>query len=180
VPTASNLNFGPGDTVPNMVIAKVGSGGKVNVYNAVGSTDVLFDVAGWYADGSLSSVATGLYGPLSPVRILDTRNGLGGYSHEVGPGQNVSVQAAGVGGVPSTGVSAVVLNVTVTNPNSGSYLTVYPTGSSLPTASNLNFMPGQTVPNLVVVKVGSNGQLNVYNAVGSTDVVFDVTGWYST
>ena len=180
VPTASNLNFGPGETVPNMVVAKVGTGGKVNVYNAVGSTDVLFDVAGWYADGSTSNAATGLYGPLSPVRILDTRDGLGGYSHEVGPGQNISVQAAGVGGVPSTGVSAVVLNVTVTNPNSGSYLTVYPTGSSLPTASNLNFMPGQTVPNLVVVKVGSNGQLNVYNAVGSTDVIFDVTGWYSS
>ena len=77
-------------------------------------------------------------------------------------------------------MAAVVLNVTVTNPNSGSYLTVYPTGSALPTASNLNFMPGQTVPNLVVVKVGSNGQLNVYNAVGNTDVIFDVTGWYST
>jgi hypothetical protein len=162
------------------VIAKVGAGGKVDVFNAAGSTDVVFDVAGWYSDGSLSSVATGLYGPLAPIRILDTRNGVGGYSHEVGPGQSIAVQATGVGGVPTTGVSAVVLNVTVTNPNAGSYLTVYPSGASLPTASNLNFGPGQTVPNLVVVKVGSGGQVNVYNAAGSTDVIFDVAGWYST
>jgi hypothetical protein len=179
LPTASNLNFGPGQTVPNLVIAKVGSGGQVDVYNAVGSTDVVFDVAGWYADTSSTS-ASGLYGPLTPVRILDTRNGTGGYSHEVGPGQSIAVQATGVGGVPSSGVSAVVLNVTVTNPSAGSYLTAYPSGAPLPTASNLNFGPGQTVPNLVEVKVGSGGQVNVYNAVGSTDVVIDVAGWYST
>jgi hypothetical protein len=85
-----------------------------------------------------------------------------------------------VGGVPSTGVSAVVLNVTITDPSAGSYLTVYPSGSAVPTASNLNFSPGQTVPNLVVVKVGSGGMVNVYNAAGATDVIFDVAGWYST
>ncbi|TMK89018.1 MAG: hypothetical protein E6G57_03710 [Actinobacteria bacterium] len=180
VPTASNLNFGPGQNVPNLVIAKVGSGGTVDVYNAVGLTDVVVDVAGWYSDGSTSSSATGLYGPVTPARILDTRSGTGGYSHKVGAGQSISVQAAGVGGVPSTGVSAVVLNVTVTNPNDGSYLTAYPNGSSVPTASNLNFGPGQTVPNLVVVRVGSGGMVNIYNAAGSTDVIVDVAGWYST
>jgi hypothetical protein len=180
VPTASNLNFGPGQNVPNLVIAKVGTGGKVNVYNAAGTTDVVFDVAGWYSDGSSTSTATGLYGSLTPARILDTRNGTGGYSHEVGPGQAIAVQATGVGGVPSSGVSAVVLNVTVTGPSAGSYLTVYPSGSSVPTASNLNFGPGQTVANLVIVKVGSGGKVNVYNAAGSTDVIFDVAGWYST
>ncbi|MBV8159447.1 MAG: hypothetical protein JO265_00840 [Acidimicrobiia bacterium] len=180
VPTASNLNFGAGQTVPNMVIAKVGSGGQVSVYNAVGTTDVIFDVAGWYSDGSLSSVATAMYGPLTPVRILDTRNGTGEYSHQVGPGQSIAVQAAGVGGVPPTGVSAVVLNVTVTNPDAGSYLTVYPDGSAVPTASNLNFGPGQTVPNLVVASVGADGMVDVYNAAGSADVIVDVAGWYST
>jgi hypothetical protein len=180
LPNASNLNFGPNENVPNLVIAKVGAGGKVSVYNAVGTTDVIFDVAGWYSDGSTSSTATGLFGPLAPSRILDTRAGTGGYSHQVGPGQSISVQATGVGGVPATGVSAVVLNVTVVSPNTGSYLTVYPSGSSVPTASNLNFSPGETVPNLVVVRVGSGGMVNVYNAAGSTDVIFDVAGWYST
>ena len=47
-----------------------------------------------------------------------------------------------------------------------------------PTASNLNFGPGQTVPNLVIVKVGTNGNVKIYNAVGSVHVIFDVAGWY--
>ena len=85
-----------------------------------------------------------------------------------------------MGGVPASGVSAVVLNVTVTNPTAGSYLTAYPSGGSVPTASNLNFAPGESVPNLVVAKVGNNGKVSVYNAAGTTDVIFDVTGWYST
>jgi hypothetical protein len=178
LPTASNLNFGPGETVPNLVVAKVGSGGQVTVYNAVGQTDVIFDVAGWYSDGS-TAVSGGLYGPLTPVRILDTRTGLGGVAHKVGTGQSISVQVAGVGGVPASGVGAVVLNVTATGPTAGSYLTAYPTGSSVPTASNLNMSPGQTVPNLVVAKVGNNGKVDIYNAVGATDVIFDVAGWYS-
>jgi hypothetical protein len=38
---------------------------------------------------------------------------------------------------------------------------------------------GETVPNLVVVKLGSNGAVQVFNAAGSTDVVVDLSGWYS-
>src|SRR5207248_154106 len=123
--------------------------------------------------------ASSRYTPITPARVLDTRNGTGGFSSKVGPGQAINVQLSGQGGVPSTGVGAVALNVTVTNPSAGSYLTVFPTGSARPTASNLNYGPGQTVPNMVVAKLGTGGQVSVYNAVGSTDVIFDVAGWYS-
>jgi len=68
-----------------------------------------------------------------------------------------------VGGVPATGVSAVVLNVTVTQPTTGSFLTVYPSGTTRPLASSLNFVAAQTVPNLVVAKVGADGKVGVYN-----------------
>src|SRR5207237_2971350 len=150
---------------------------KVSLYHAGGATDVLVDVAGWYSDGS--TTAGGSYTSLTPARILDTRNGTGAAVARVGAQKFISAQATGVGGVPSSGVGAVVLNVTAVGPSSGSYLTVFPTGSSLPTASNLNFDSGQTVPNLVIAKVGSGGKVNVYNAAGTTDVVFDVAGWYS-
>ena len=83
-------------------------------------------------------------------------------------------------GVPASGVSAVVLNATVTEPTSGSYLTLYPSGASLPFASNLNFSGGQTIPNLVTVKVGADGKVNVYNNKGATHVVLDVAGWYDS
>jgi hypothetical protein len=73
---------------------------------------------------------------------------------------------------------AVVLNVTATNPTIASYLTVWPDAVTQPGTSDVNFVAGQTVPNLVVVQVGSNGKVDVYNAYGYVNVVVDVTGWY--
>ena len=73
---------------------------------------------------------------------------------------------------------AVVLNVTAVNPTGNSYLTVFPDGAGQPLASDLNFSAGQTVPNLVVVRVGSNGVVDIFNAAGATDVIADVVGWY--
>jgi hypothetical protein len=72
----------------------------------------------------------------------------------------------------------VVLNVTVTGPSAASVMTVWPAGTTRPLASDLNYMAHQTVPNLVVVKVGSGGAVDFYNTAGSTDVVVDIVGWY--
>jgi hypothetical protein len=91
----------------------------------------------------------------------------------------LNLQVTGRGGVPATGVSAVVLNVTVTEPTAPSFLTAWPAGLALPLAANLNYLAGQTVPNLVTVKVGAGGQVSLYNAAGSTHIVVDVAGWYS-
>ncbi len=177
-PVASNLNFVAGQTVPNLVVAKVGADGKVAVYNLSGTTHVIFDVVGWF--GAEGAAAGSLFSPLVPARILDTRNGTGGLSIPVGPAAIVSVPVAGVGGVPAAGVSAVVLNVTVTSPFPGGFLTVFPSGTLRPLASNLNFTSGQTVPNLVVAKVGSDGKVGIFNLAGTTHVIFDVVGWYAT
>src|SRR5207245_5910207 len=100
-------------------------------------------------------------------------------STTVGSGSTISLQVAGRGEVPAQGVAAVVLNVTVTNPTAPSFLTVWPTGSLLPNASNLNFTAGQTIANRVIVKLGANGQVDIYNLQGHTDVVVDVNGWFS-
>jgi hypothetical protein len=121
----------------------------------------------------------GEFTPLSPARIVDTRIGTGGKLGKLGPGQSFLVQIGGAGGVPASGVSAVVMNVTVTEPTAPSYLTVWPTGVSRPSPSNLNFVPGQTVPNLVNVAVGSGNRVSVYNNAGATHVVIDVVGFYA-
>jgi hypothetical protein len=172
-PLASNVNFHAGQTVGNLVMAKVGADGKVAVYNgAGGSAHVIFDVVGWFGpDGAASG---GRYNALPPARILDTRHGA-----PVGADATIAPSVTGVGGIPATGVSAVVLNVTVTEPTSPSFLTVYPNGTARPLASNLNFVAHQTVPNLVMAKVGADGKVAVYNGAGSAHVVFDVVGWYS-
>ena len=77
----------------------------------------------------------------------------------------------------ATTPQAVVLNVTVTNPSSASYLTVFPDGAP-PLSSDLNFTARQTVPNMVVVKVASDGTIKLFNAYGTVDVIVDLVGWY--
>jgi hypothetical protein len=120
----------------------------------------------------------GTYFSLPPARILDTRFGIGAPVGKLGPGASLPLQVTGSGGVPASGVAAVVMNTTVTNATAQSFLTVWPTGQTRPNSSNLNFRAGQTVPNLVTVKVGANGQVSFYNLSGSTDVLADVAGYY--
>jgi hypothetical protein len=67
----------------------------------------------------------------------------------------------------------------VTNPTGAGFLTAWPSDAPRPTASDLNFVPGQTVPNLVVVKIGADGRVNLYNLTGTTDAVLDVVGYYT-
>jgi YVTN family beta-propeller protein len=179
-PTASNLNFTAGETVANLVTVPIGADGAVDFYNDSGSVELVADMEGYYTTSPGATNFLSYFVPAGPSRVLDTRNGTGGYSAPVGPGGTISLQVTGVDGVPSTGVSAVVLNVTATDPTASSYLTVYPDGLNLPLASNLNFTPGETIPNLVVVQVGSDGKVDFYNHTGSTDVVADLEGYYTT
>ncbi|MDQ3642623.1 MAG: hypothetical protein M3450_14435 [Actinomycetota bacterium] len=183
-PLASNLNFIKDQTVPNLVIARVGEGGKVSIYNNLGNVDVVADTQGYFA----APVASGTvppgsqYFPTTPARILDTRDGTGvpgGATGQLGTASTLDLQVRGAGGVPDN-ATAVVLNVTVTgSPGPPSYLTVYPTGTERPLASNLNFVAEQTVPNLVIARIGSGGKVTIYNNLGSTFVIGDVQGWFT-
>jgi hypothetical protein len=117
--------------------------------------------------------------PVSPVRLMDTRKGTGGVTGPVAATSSVSLQVAGVDGVPSSGVTAVVMNVTVTAPTGGGVLTVYPDGGSVPAVSNLNFSAGETVPNLVTVELGADGKVDFYNNSGGTvQILADLAGYY--
>ena len=177
-PTASNLNFAKGATVSNLVLARVGSGGRVTLYNgATGTVDLIADVAGYHRDGSVSDA--GGFTAVSPARLLDTRNGTGAPRAAVGAGKTVTIQVTGRGGIPASGVSAVALNVTVTQPTGNGYATVYPTGGSRPNASNLNFTKGATVSNLVIARVGTGGKVTLHNgAKGTIQLIADLAGHY--
>lgn len=179
-PTASNLNFSRGPASTNLVVAQVGVDGKVAIYNNLGSTDVIADVEGWFASPAAPPPGSS-YVPISPNRVLDTRSGTGtgGVVRPLGPAGTIDLTVVGVAGVPSSGVTSVVLNVTATDASGpDSFLTLFPAGTARPLASNLNFVAGQTIPNLVVVRV-QNGKVSVYNNAGSTNVVADVQGWFS-
>lgn len=115
------------------------------------------------------------YTAITPRRVMDTRTGTGAPKTKVGPGGRISLSIPGL----PVGTTAVTLNVTVTNPTAAGYLTVYPAGATRPTASNVNFVRGQTVANLVVVSVGPGGKVTFYNSAGTVDVIADLAGYYT-
>ncbi|MGO4587131.1 RCC1 domain-containing protein [Arthrobacter sp. 2RAF6] len=171
-PNASNLNFATGLTVPNSVTVPVGADGKVTLFNrSSGTTHLIADVSGYYLSGG--PAVPGAFAPLAPTRMLDTRS-----TAAVGPDSTVSFQVGGVSGIPAS-VSAVTFNLTVANPSSFGFITAFPSGTTRPNASNLNFATGQTVPNSVTVPVGADGKVTLFNrSSGTTHLIADVSGYY--
>lgn len=195
-PNASNLNFHQGMSVANRVIVPVDSNGDISVYNFSGTTDAIVDVNGYFLGSGTPSTGS-RFSPIIPTRICDSRqiNPPNVVQNQCNTPPNttmiqnstltINVAGSGTGGaqdfIPST-ATAIVLNVTVTDTTSdGGFITVYPTpssGNSVPNVSDLNWSAGQTVANSVVVKIGAGDAINIYNAVGSTDIIVDVMGYY--
>lgn len=175
-PTAANLNYSAGDTIPNLVIAKVGVGGKVCLFT-LATTHIIADVNGAFGAGSS-------YKSLVPARLYESRSGLStvdGSANGQGKsaaGQVVQLTVTGRGGVP-VDASAVVLNIAVTEPEAPGFITVYPCGSERPNAANLNYSAGDTIPNLVIAKVGVNGRVCIFT-LARTHLVVDVNGAFPT
>ena len=188
LPSASTLNLDPSyringrvpDAVANLAVVKVGSDGKIALYNKSGTVDLVLDVVGFVS--GTSQATAGRFVALAPTRVLDTRIGSDGdpFAAPIVGDTSINVPLAGRGGVPTTGVTAVILNVTAISPTASTFLTVFPSGETRPTASNINAVPGQIVPNLVLVKLGSNGQASIYNRSGSTHVAADVVGYLTS
>jgi hypothetical protein len=162
------------------MLSRVSGAGVVTLPPALGANGELRPAVRPLLGGSPTGTPdpTAGFVALPPARIMDTRGNLGATG-PVGPAKTVSLQVDGEGGVPASGVTAVVLNVTVTGPTAAGYVTVYPDGGSRPTTSNLNFTAGETVPNLVVAPVGADGKVDFFNAVGSVQLVADVSGYYT-
>ena len=119
-------------------------------------------------DGTTAPLPTVIGGlsafvPVTPARLADTRES----NAPLGPDGVLRVQVTGAPGIPSTGVTAVVANVTAVDPTAPTYFTAYPGGTALPPTSSINVGgPGRPVPNLVTVGVGLDGSIEVFNKFG--------------
>jgi len=200
----SVVNFGFGQTVPNLTIVRPGNNGKVTIQlhgSAAGTAHVAVDVFGWWSTSGYAATGTvddgdergaRLEVPATPGRIIDTRDvnspmGTPGSKpgDPMGPSEYLAVQIRGakVLGTNTTivpnspDVVGVLLNVTAVLPTTTTFMSLVPEAiTPMPTTSNLNLVPGQTKANLVIVPVGSDGKVHVFNAKGYTDVAIDVMG----
>jgi IPT/TIG domain len=140
------------------------------------ATDALGSSSATSAGSAYLYVPLANYFPLTPIRILDTRAGSGS---PLTPNSIRVLPVAGTGRVVPTGAVAAVLNVTEVDGTAGSLLTVYPAGTPQPRASNLNFAAGTVTPNLVTVTIGAGGAVDIYNALGTVNVLADVEGYFA-
>ena len=131
-----------------------------------------------FADGPFQ------YYPLTPCRIADTRLPNGTNQGPIlGTAVTRDFQVRGLCGVPST-AKAASLNFTIANSTvpSGqpSWLTVWPSGSSMPATSIINFSPGDPpTANGAITPLSTNTlDLSVQNARGTVHVIIDVTGYF--
>jgi hypothetical protein len=178
-PNVSNLNLpATGSTVANLVVVALPAGGAVSLFTQSGAS-LVADVAGYWIPADGGSSTDGRFVAKSPSRILDTRDGTGAPAGLRGAGQVVTFAVAGQQGVPSSGVGAVVLVVTATDAVRDGFVTAWPAGTPMPTASVLNLKrAGDTVPNLVIVPLGSGGQVSLFTQFGA-NLVVDVVGWFT-
>ncbi|WP_310962794.1 RHS repeat-associated core domain-containing protein [Nocardioides terrisoli] len=148
------------------------------MYNdSSGSTDLLGDVEGFYESGT--ALNAGSFVPVDAAPVLDTASGTGVPQGAAAPGSTTDLTISGVGGVPTSNVSAVVMTVTASSSTSPGTITVYPDGSSRPATSNLDYSSGQAIANTVIVPVDSTGQVDFYNdSTGSAQLAAYIVGYY--
>ncbi len=173
--STSNVNLtAAGQTVANLVIVPVGTNGTVQLYNSSG-TDLVADVVGYFTDTTAPASGDGLFVPVVPDRLTDTRQ-----SGIASAGSETILSPGGAAGLPLTGMSAIFLNVTATQTTGPGYLQVFPTGQGTAGASsNVNYTGvGQTVATAAIGGVGNVGSLSVYTPT-RTHVIVDVAGYFT-
>lgn len=171
-PPTANLNFAPGQTIANNVIAKVDGDGTVCFF-ARSTVHLIVDAAGYLPDGSFDPLP-------APERLADTRadgatvdQQFAGEGRRDG-GSTYAITIAGRGSIPAD-ATAAALNVTVTAPVDRGFLTVFPCTAGRPLAANLTFAAGQTIPNAVLTGLDENGQICIFTR-SATHLVVDATG----
>jgi hypothetical protein len=167
------------------------------LFIAVSGVLVAFPSVGAQSGSASTSTSRGLtptsrepYTGVTPFRVCDTRasaaanqcndDSTGAGMGPIGPGATRAITVEGFGGVPASGVTAVVVNITAIAPTAATGITLYPTGGSAPYTANLDLQAGAVVANLVEVGVGTGGAINVYNHLGSVDVAVDIEGYVSS
>ncbi len=183
VPGTSNINFSTGQTISNQVITGINpTNGQISVTSEFAASNVIVDIVGWYA--TASGTAGGTFTALTPARLLDTRttNPPGTCASTcatIPAGGTLTLNVAGHGGVPASGVASVAVNATAVNESANGYLRLWPTGGTEPSTSNLNYSASQVLSELAIVKLSASGQITI-RSLSTSDVIIDVFGWFSS
>lgn len=172
-PTASFHNYVRDDVVAHSTIVPVDASGAFCIATRA-AANLIVDITGRFVEG-------GGYHPVGPTRWGDTRSGAGPVASGGRLRLDIDDLADELDGATAT--EAVALSVTATGTTGPGYLRVGATctqgGDDTPTTSNVNYLGGDTVPNLVVAELDASGRLCI-EALTRTDVVVDLLGVFDT
>jgi hypothetical protein len=173
-PQVATLNSLDGRIKSNAAIVPAGTGGAVSVYST-NDTQVILDINGYFVSANTSGALQ--FYPLTPCRLVDTRiNLLTTGPLTAGVSRTLPILSSSCN-VPAS-AQAYSLNVTVVPPGPIGYLTVYPTGVTMPVVATLNDLTGTDVANAAIVPAGTGGSINVYST-NNTDLVVDINGYFA-
>jgi hypothetical protein len=170
----STLNSLDGRIKANAAIVPAGSSGAISAF-VTDTTDLIIDINGYFVTDN-SQLA---FYPLSPCRVLDTRNptgSLGGPSMDAGQERDFPVESSACG-VPPTAL-AYSLNFTVVPQGTLGYLTVWPSGATRPVVSTLNSPTGAITANAAIVPAGAGGDITAF-VTDNTDLIADINGYFA-
>lgn len=176
VPNASTLNSFDGRVKAVAAIVPAGANGAVCAFPTQ-DADLVLDINGYFVPASNTS-ALAFY-PLTPCRMVDTRNAagpLGGPSLAGGSARDFPLLASSCN-VPNT-AQAYSLNVTTVSRAGIGFLTAWPAGQPQPSASTLNAPSSAAVANAAIVPAGTNGDISIFST-HATDVIVDVNGYFA-
>ena len=170
-PGSRAMSFAAGGVTTTAVLSRVGTDGKVRLYTSA-TTDLSADLVGWSPTGGYVSGA-------APARVLDTRTGVGTPKVRLAAGGTLTLSLLGRAGIPTTGVGAVLLDVSASTPSAAGFLTTWPTGAARPAAPQVRYETTSPATGLVESRLGTGGAVTIHSTA-QTDVLVDVVGWLPT
>jgi Subtilase family len=169
----------PGRIQPNFAIVPLGQG-SISIFIPTGG-NIIVDAMGYFTPSGGPTTA-GRFVPVNPHRVLDTRPAqagpvpVGWTPHQPVAGETVRIDVPADAGVPTSGVSALVVNVTATEPPGAGFMQVLPTGAAPGQTSNVNYAAGDTTATHAIVPLGAGGTISVFTS-NASHIVVDVMGY---
>lgn len=176
-PTASSLNYASaGDTTANLAVIPLGADGSIELFSR-GGAQLIVDLVGVFTDDTAEASGSGIFVPLTPSRVFDTREAPAPFG-ALAADETIDVVFGGVAGVPAD-AGAVFATVTGTETAGPGFVKVWATGDDVPATSTVNFTgAGVTRPNAAIFDLGDGGAVSFYSKSGN-HLLVDVSGYFT-
>ncbi|MEY9840192.1 beta strand repeat-containing protein [Streptacidiphilus sp. EB103A] len=174
----TSLTYNTGTSLASMAAdTPIGTGGTITIYNGSSATAVIVDIAGYYTTGTTGQT----YHAVNPTRLVDTRTGAGTgtTAAAITTGGAFTVSTSDTQQITYTTTPTLVTMLTVADTATAGYITAYPTGTTAPATSNVDFSAGDDIADLALTPTDSSSQITVVNhSTGAINLVIDSSGYF--